>query len=135
MADAQAGARADAYFISDDTANADEDLRIAPSARIVLRWPLGYTSANGTSHLLEPAISLAWADTYGGTPPNEDSLRTELDRANLFAVSRFAGEDAVEIGTQAAAGLTWTRFGAGGVTSMLSFGRVIREQAQPVGRP
>jgi LPS-assembly protein len=53
-----------------------------------------------------------------------------LDRANLFAISRYAGEDAIETGLQAAAGLTWTRFGAQGVTSTLSFGRVVRETAQ-----
>ena len=130
VADAKIGARADVYFVDDDAAFTQEDLRVAPYVGTTLRWPLARMGQNGTSHLLEPAVSLNWADSYGGTPPNEDSLRTELDRANLFAISRYAGEDAVESGLQAAAGLTWTRFGAKGITSTLSFGRVVRETAQ-----
>ena len=130
VADAKIGARADVYFVDDDAAFTQEDLRVAPYVGTTLRWPLARMGQNGTSHLLEPALSLNWADSYGGTPPNEDSLRTELDRANLFAISRYAGEDAVESGLQAAAGLTWTRFGAQGITTTLSFGRVVRETAQ-----
>ena len=130
VADAQTALRADLYYVNDDIAFAEEDLRVAPSAGVTLRWPLAATGTQGATHLLEPTISLSWAESYGGTPPNEDSLRTELDRANLFAMSRYAGEDRIETGTQAAAGITWTRFGSGGVTSMLSFGRILRDQAQ-----
>ena len=130
VAEAQTGLRGDLYYVDDDSAFAQNDLRIVPSAGVTLRWPMGRQGTTGTSHLLEPVISLSWADTFGGTPPNEDSIRTELDRANLFAVSRYAGEDAVETGAQLAAGLTWTRLGAGGVTSTLSFGRVFRAQSQ-----
>lgn len=130
VADAEIGARADVYFVDDDAAFTKEDLRVAPHVGTTLRWPLARVGQNGASHLLEPAVSLNWADSYGSTPPNEDSLRTELDRANLFAISRYAGDDAIENGLQAAAGLTWTRFGAQGITSTLSFGRVVRETAQ-----
>ena len=130
IADAQIGLRTDLYFVADDTAFEQEDLRVAPRAGVTLRWPLARLGANGTTHLLEPVVSLSWANSFGGTPPNEDSLRTELDRANLTAISRFAGEDRVETGAQAAAGFTWTRFGAAGLTSTLSFGRVVREEAQ-----
>ncbi len=130
IADAQAGLRTDVYIVADDVAFAQEDLRVAPRAGVTLRWPLARLGANGTTHLLEPVVSLSWSDSFGGTPPNEDSLRTELDRANLTAISRFAGEDRIETGAQAAAGLTWTRFGAAGLTSTLSFGRVIRQEVQ-----
>ena len=130
VADAQAALRTDVYFVGDDIAYEQEDLRVVPSAGVTLRWPLARANAGGASQLLEPTISLSWADSYGGTPPNEDSLRTELDRANLFAISRYAGEDRVESGAQVAAGITWSRFGAGGVSSMLSFGRILRDQAQ-----
>jgi len=130
VADAQTALRADLYYVNDDIAFAQEDLRVTPSAGVTLRWPLARANTGGAAHLIEPMISLGWADSYGGTPPNEDSLRTELDRANLFAMSRYAGEDRVETGTQAAAGVTWTRFGTGGVTSMLSFGRIVRDQVQ-----
>ena len=130
VADVQTSLRGDLYFVDDDSSFAQNDLRIVPNAGVTLRWPMGRRGTTGTSHLLEPVVSLSWAETYGGTLPNEDSIRTELDRANLFAISRFAGEDAVETGAQLAAGLTWTRIGVGGVTSSLSFGRVFRERTQ-----
>jgi len=122
----ETGARADLYLIDDDSTFARNDLQFVPSARATLRWPLGNTQADGTTHIIEPAINLSWADAYGGTPPNEDSTRTELDRGNLLAVSRFAGEDAVESGPQLAYGVSWTRLGAGGGTSTLSLGQVLR---------
>ncbi|PJI92030.1 LPS-assembly protein [Yoonia maricola] len=130
LAEAQIGLRADVYVVDDDDDFADEDLRVAPTTGFTLRWPLARLGNNGTSHLLEPVVSLSWSDSYGATPPNEDSLRTELDWANLTAASRFAGEDRIETGAQAAAGLQWTRFGAGGVTSTVSFGRIIRQETQ-----
>lgn len=130
VADVKTGLQADLYLVADDTAFADQDLRVVPTAGITLRWPLARAGTNGTTHLLEPTISLSWADSFGGTPPNEDSLRTELDRANLTATSRFAGEDRVEAGAQGAAGLTWTRYGGEGIASSLSFGRIFRAQSQ-----
>jgi len=87
------------------------------------------TTAAGTSHLIEPTIQLATSDTFGGIPPNEDSTRNEFDQGNLFSLSRFAGDDAVETGHRAALGATWTRAGASGALSTLSFGRVIRQDA------
>ncbi|MEO1640036.1 MAG: LPS assembly protein LptD [Pseudomonadota bacterium] len=127
---AEVGSRADLYFVTDDSAFADEDLRIAPFAQVTLRWPLGLQTDTGVAHLIEPTVTLGWADTFGGTPPNEDSIRTELDRGNLLSLSRFAGEDAVETGLQGAAGLTWTRLGKQGQTASLAVGRVLREDTQ-----
>ncbi|MDP5362675.1 MAG: LPS-assembly protein LptD, partial [Paracoccaceae bacterium] len=129
VADAEIGVRTDFYVVQDDSAFAQNDLRLVPSAGVTLRWPMARQGAEGTTHLLEPTVSLGWAELYGGTPPNEDSTRTELDRANLYAISRYAGDDAVETGAQVAAGLTWTRYGAAGVTSSLSFGRIMRADA------
>jgi len=128
---AQAGARADIYLVDDDTAFAQTDLRVVPAAGVTLRWPLGMHSEFGATHILEPTVYLGWADSFGGTAPNEDSTRSELDRANLFAASRFAGEDAVQTGPQAAVGITWSRFGSDGTTSALTLGRVIKQDSQP----
>ena len=121
--------RGDLYDIADDSSFTETDLRIVPQIGGILRWPLGRKTSNGTSHLIEPTVSLSWADSYGATAPNEDSTRSELDQGNLFALSRFTGEDAVETGGQMAVGLTWTRAGAQGVNSALSFGRVYRADA------
>lgn len=127
---AETGLRMDIYGIRDDTDFAEGDLRVVPSAELTLRWPLMMQSAAGTAHLLEPVVAIGWADAFGGTPPNEDSARSELDQANLFDLSRFAGEDSVETGSQAALGATWTSLRSGGGSSTLAFGRVIRDTDQ-----
>lgn len=123
---ADAGVRADWYAVNDDT-NYDNGLRVVPNVGLTLRYPLATTTTNGAQHLLEPTIALSWSDAYGVTPPNEDSTRSELDQANLFDSSRFSGDDAVEVGAQAAIGVTWTRIAAQGATSTLTFGRVMRD--------
>ena len=61
------------------------------------------------------------------------STAAEFDQANLLALTRFSGEDAVETGLRGAAGLTWTRIGnpdtGRGWDSTLTFGRVFRDTA------
>lgn len=129
LAEAATGVRADLYLVDDDTAFDETSARFVPDVGVTLRWPLATQTASGATHMLEPVVYLGWADSFGATPPNEDSTRSELDRGNLFAPSRFAGEDAVQTGPQIATGLTWSRFGAAGSTSTLSFGRVIKQDA------
>ena len=127
----QTGMRADLYNVRDDSAFPANDMRLVPAAMVTLRWPLARPGNGRAGYLIEPTVTISWADIYGGIPPNEDSTRSELDQANLFDRSRFAGQDAVETGAQLAAGLTWTRLGAGGATSTLTLGRIFRSEAQP----
>ncbi|MFQ1699945.1 LPS-assembly protein LptD [Loktanella agnita] len=122
----QTALRADYYNVEDDSAYTENDVRVAPAIGAELRWPLGRQMPSGTAHLIEPVMAVSGAETFGSTPPNEDSTRTEFGPANLTALSRFPGEDAVETDSQAALGVTWTRTGAEGLTSLLSFGRVVR---------
>ncbi|MFT7147410.1 MAG: LPS-assembly protein [Yoonia sp.] len=129
VAEATLGAQTDLYLIDDDVAYETSDVRFIPDGSVTLRWPLASYNATGTTNVLEPTLYLGWAESYGATPPNEDSTRSELDRANLFSASRFAGEDATQTGPQVAAGLTWTRFDVSGATSTLTFGRVIKQDA------
>ncbi|WP_322892567.1 MULTISPECIES: LPS-assembly protein LptD [unclassified Yoonia] len=126
---AQGSLRGDLYRVTDDSNFPTSAARIVPSVMTTLRWPLVRQGA-AASHLLEPTISLNWADIHGRRPPNEDSTRSELDQANLFDRSRFAGQDAVETGSQLAAGLSWTRLGIGGASSTLTMGRIYRTEAQ-----
>lgn len=126
----ETGLRGDLYDVADDSSFTETDLRVVPQIGSILRWPLGRKTNTATSHLIEPTISLSWADSYGAAAPNEDSTRSELDQGNLFALSRFTGEDAVETGGQAALGISWTRAGAQGLNSTLSFGRVYHADAQ-----
>jgi LPS-assembly protein len=128
LADISLGARLDLFAVADDAAYPAADLRFAPSAGLTLRWPLIAASTSGATQVIEPVIQFGWAESYGATPPNEDSTRTELDRANLFALSRFAGEDAIQTGPQVAAGLSWTRIGAEGLESTLVVGRVLQQE-------
>lgn len=126
----QTGVRTDLYNVADDTAFPDTEVRVVPHIGTTLRWPLGRRSSGGAMHLIEPTVSLSWSDAFGATPPNEDSTRSELDVANIFEISRFAGEDAVETGRQLAFGLNWSRIGGQGTTSTLTFGRVMRDTVQ-----
>uniref|UniRef100_A0AAN0M6Z9 LPS assembly protein LptD n=1 Tax=Yoonia rhodophyticola TaxID=3137370 RepID=A0AAN0M6Z9_9RHOB len=135
VAELQGQLRGDLYHVQDDSSFVESELRVVPSVSATLRWPWAMTTASGTSHVIEPTVFAAWSDRFGGTSPNEDSTRNEFDRANLFALSRFAGDDAVETGRQVAAGLRWTRFGAGGITSTLTFGRIAKSQADPEFTP
>ncbi|MBQ2263378.1 MAG: LPS-assembly protein LptD [Loktanella sp.] len=129
---AQTGLRGDIYRVTDDSAFPTTSVRVVPNVAATLRWPLiRQGSDGGASHLLEPTLSLNWAEIYGRRPPNEDSTRSELDLANLFDRSRFAGQDAIETGGQLSAGLSWTRLGAGGASSTLTMGRIYRSEAQP----
>lgn len=127
--DGSAGLSLDAYSYADD-ATADSGLRATAHVAATLSYPLMRRTARAT-HVIEPVLALAWSDTFGSTPVNEDSTATEFDQTNLFALSRFSGEDAVETGPRAALGVSWTRDAPGGWKSRLTFGRVFRAEAAP----
>lgn len=129
----------DAFRVADDPAYPDAILRAAPAAAVTLRWPLVRRGPGdplsdldgGATDLVEPVVSLGWAEALGDEPPNEDARLVELDQANLYALSRLPGEDRVEQGARLAAGLSWTRAGAG-YASTLALGRVVRTEALDV---
>ncbi len=127
VATAHAAVRSDYFSVQDGAASDDEGLRTTPSMGITFRYPLAATYGSGTQHLVEPTLALMWSNSYGITPTNEDSTRTELDQANLFSITHFAGDDAIETGFRAAAGVSWTRLGAKGAASTLTFGRLLRD--------
>ena len=129
LVETRARLAADYYGFRQDPAY-ESGLRTAPSALVTLRWPLARTTPRGTLHIVEPMVSLGWSATRGIDVPNEDGTLAEYDEGNLFALSRFPGEDAREDGSHTAIGLTWTRIGADGVTSVLTFGRLFQDQPQ-----
>ncbi|MBS1304143.1 LPS assembly protein LptD [Loktanella sp. SALINAS62] len=127
-----AALRTDAYQIGDRTAARDTSIgRAVPTGQIALRYPLIRDTGNGTRHLLEPAVALTVSEAYGNTPPNEDSTRQELDEANLLSLTHFPGEDSTETGIRLATGITWTRQGAEGIRSILTFGKLLRDRSNP----
>ena len=127
LASLSSGIKSNRFFVNDDPTEEISINQTVPHAAITLRWPLSRQTRLGGTDILEPILALAWSKQIGGTPPNEDSTRTELDQSNLYAISRFAGDDRTELGLRAAAGFNWTRTRANGIVSVLSFGRVIRE--------
>lgn len=129
LADFEIGARADVFVVGDDPAYPDTDLRFVPSTNATLRWPLIRREDSGATQMFEPVLQFGWAESYGGTPPKGDSTRTVLDRANLLTLSRFAGEDAVQTGPQAAAGLIWSRQSPDGLDATVVIGRVLQQEA------
>ncbi len=118
---------ADAYTITDDATFAGSTTRTHGSAGVELRWPWVKAGSNGASHVIEPVVQLIYASSTSESLPNEDSALVEFDEGNLFALDRFPGSDAVERGTRANVGVTWTRFDPQGWSTGVTIGRVIRE--------
>ena len=123
---ASAALGADFYQVQDDRAFETSGLRYTPHLGLTFEYPLAKSEDSGTKHLITPVVALVWSESYGFVPPNEDSTRNEFGIANLFSDNRFAGDDVTETGMRAAIGGSWTRIGAEGISSTLSFGRVIR---------
>ncbi|MEL6168176.1 MAG: LPS assembly protein LptD [Pseudomonadota bacterium] len=126
VATAEAGLALDAVFVGQDPTFEDSTTRSVPSASFELRWPLHRTETGGALHLVEPIVQLAWAETYGGEVPNEDSTAVEFDEGNLFSLSRFPGRDAYEEGLRLNVGLSWTRSDPDGWSIGSTVGRVVR---------
>ncbi|WP_375281982.1 LPS-assembly protein LptD [Pseudooctadecabacter sp.] len=125
VAEGSLGFNVDYYNVADDTVVGDS-LRTTGFVQSTLRYPM-IRRGTAATHILEPSLHLAWSAVAGDPVRNEDSTATEFDQANLLALSRFSGDDAVETGLRGALGLTWTRLGAGGWDSTLTAGRVFRE--------
>ena len=131
VAGLQSGIDVDYYAISDDPDFAPTTLRTSPEFAVSLRWPWIRAQANGVSTVIEPVISLGWSDAINAAVPNEDSRLIEFDEANLFALSRFPGQDGREVGFHGSFGLNWTRIDPAGWSGVLRFGRIIRDRAVP----
>ena len=116
---------ADSYWVwQDDSAFTTNSAHITPTAGVTLRYPMSRTTDSGALEVLEPVAHLGWTDRVGADVPNEDSTLVEFDETNLFSLDRFPGQDAIETGSRAALGLTWTRFNPTGWTYSLAAGRV-----------
>ena len=118
---------ADFYRISQDSTYPATLALVTPAFEAELRWPWAKTSKNGVGMVLEPVLHLAWTRNIGANVPNEDSTLVEFDEGNLFAISRFPGEDRFETGLRATAGVKWTRYDPNGWSLGLGVGRVYRD--------
>ena len=120
-------ARLDHIRVRDDLAFATPINRTALQGMIEFRWPFARTEASGVSHVIEPVVQVVAARRRGGPGPNEDHTMPELDQGSLFALTRYAGEDARDDGSRINAGLRWTRHDAGGYSTEAVVGRIWRD--------
>lgn len=124
VTNAELGFRVDAYSIGTDS-NFDSALtRVAPRAAVEFRYPLGRTTANGATEILEPILRIDVSDTGGDDVPIEDSRVVEFDEANLFSPTRYPGVDGIEDGVRVALGASWSRVVPGRYELDLAIGKV-----------
>jgi LPS-assembly protein len=118
----------DAYRVRQDDRFDDTVARATPYAGIELRYPLARAGATGARHLIEPALQIVLAPDDAEDVPEEDGGAPELDAANLFETSRFAGRDARELGSRVSLGLGYERrpAAAGGLSFGGTAGRIWR---------
>lgn len=119
----------DLYSVRQDSAFADTVGRVHPTVGAELRWPFVKVTPAGVSHVIEPIAQVVLSPRNPEPVPNEDSTFVEFDEGNLFSISRFPGNDAVETGLRANLGLGWSRRSPDGWTLGVLAGRVY--QADP----
>lgn len=117
---------ADYYSIRQDSRFPDSVIRFSPAAAVGLRWPWATTSTRGVTHLIEPALQLAWSDDGDVTVPNESSTVVEFDEGSLFSLNRFPGADTRETGQWLNIGISYTRTDPLGWSLGVTAGRVYR---------
>jgi len=117
----------DLYRIGDDSSVEETQVLGTPTLAADLRWPLVRRTPAG-SDMLTPMVQIVWTDRFGPRLPNEDSTLPEFDEGNLFALSRFPGDDLRERGTRLNVGLTWTHLSHGDWNSSVTFGRILRDE-------
>ncbi|MFN4098636.1 MAG: LPS-assembly protein LptD [Pararhodobacter sp.] len=131
LATAALDARVDHVVVSDDIEFSDPVTRRALQGMIEFRWPWAAASQDGTRHVIEPVLQVIGAQRRGGQLPNDDHTMPELDGGNLFALTRYSGEDAPDDGSRVNAGLRWTRHTASGWSTEALAGRIWRRDALP----
>ena len=119
-------ARVDHVRVSDDSAYPNPVTRRAVQGMIEFRWPWARTSDGGVAQLIEPVVQVIGSRLSGGALPNDDHTMPELDGGNLFALSRYSGEDAPDDNSRLNAGLRWTRHDPQGWTGEALVGRIWR---------
>ena len=127
----ETGVAIDSFHTAQDAGLPASQTGVAPRVGVTLRWPFSKTTATGAVHVIEPVAQFGWV---GGSPldvANDESTLVEFDEANLLSLSRFPAVDRRERGPSAALGLTWSRVTPAGWTSSLTFGKVMRHEADP----
>ena len=125
-----AGIDTAAYVTRDDPAFPTKPVTIiAPTAGAEIRWPLAAREGRALQ-VLEPVAQVVYSEVHGDTTavPNEDSLATEFDAANLFSLNRFPGIDRREEGLRVNLGGTYQWLDPDGWNAGLTLGQVFRSE-------
>lgn len=133
-----AGFYGDLYWLNDHAEankprqqpNSGLEGRAIPMAALEWRFPV--VRNQGTiRQIIEPIVQ-AVVMPFGGNPgsiPNEDSISFEFDDTNLFSLNRLPGHDRVETGPRLNYGLKAGAYGAGGGSTTMVVGQVLRLKA------
>lgn len=135
--------RIDHVRVGDDSAYLVPVTRRVAQGMIEFRWPWAQTSQRGVRQVIEPVVQIIGSRRSGGALPNDDHTMPELDEGNLFALTRYSGEDARDDGARVNAGLRWSRYDPSGWSTDALVGRIWRRDVftgfdathvQPLGR-
>ncbi|WP_164777128.1 LPS-assembly protein LptD [Mesorhizobium sp. M7A.F.Ca.CA.004.06.1.1] len=86
--------------------------RYMATAGLEMRWPVLFSMASGSSHVIEPMAQVFMRpnEQYVGglSVPNEDAQSMVFDATTLFERDKFSGYDRVEGGSRANVGLRYS---------------------------
>ncbi|MEN8950422.1 LPS-assembly protein LptD [Planktotalea arctica] len=119
----------DSYAVTQDSTAAGRTTQAIPVIAATLRYPLSRKGRDGASYLFEPIAQIGWAGGSPSTLPNDESVSSEFDEANLLALSRFPAADRRETGTIAALGVRWARLHPDSWSAGVTLGQVFRDTA------
>ncbi|MFC3322375.1 LPS-assembly protein LptD [Mesorhizobium cantuariense] len=97
--------------------NANDDMRSSfarymATAGLEMRWPVLFSMASGSSHVIEPMAQVFMRpnEQYVGglAVPNEDAQSMVFDATTLFERDKFSGYDRVEGGSRANVGFRYS---------------------------
>lgn len=128
LANATTILNADIYQINNDSTYNPVISRISPAAALTLRMPF-VRQTGSAADVIEPVAQIAWSGGTKTAVPNEDSTLVEYDEGNLFAMTRYPGQDAREQGLRAILGLSATRHDAAGWSLGMTAGRIFKARS------
>jgi LPS-assembly protein len=128
-AEVEGGVAFDFFNVSQDSTFPDSQTQTSPYAAVALRYPMMREAGDGSTHYLEPLFQVGWTGGSRLDLPNEESTRVEFDEGNLLSLSRFPESDRRERGMVTAYGVNWSRFDPDGWNASMTFGQVLRNEA------
>jgi LPS-assembly protein len=123
------GLNGDLFNITQDSSVNQSQSQLTPFTTLALRYPMTLVEDGCARQFLEPIAQFAYTGSDQLDIPNEESTLVEFDGGNLLSLSRFPAPDRRERGAVGAFGINWARFAPSGWESAVTFGQVIRKDA------